>query len=74
MHFPTQTSKELDAPELVTEEASLRFPISHRAQELRRRLPQANPITYILATVAGIGVGFIVAPGVESIYRRFKRQ
>lgn len=74
MHFPTQKSKELDAPELVTEEASLRFPTSNRAQDLALAPAQANPLTYILATVAGIGVGFIVAPGVESIYRRFKRQ
>jgi hypothetical protein len=74
MHFPTQKSKELDAPDLVTEEASLRFPISNRAQELAAAPAEANPMTYILATVAGIGVGFIVAPGVESIYRRFKRQ
>jgi hypothetical protein len=73
MHFPTQTSKALDAPELVTEEASLRLPISHRAQELVESPAAANPFTYILAAVAGIGIGFIVAPGVDTIYRRFKR-
>ncbi|MDT8305168.1 MAG: cytochrome c3 family protein [Anaerolineae bacterium] len=73
MHFPVQLSKELDAPELVTEEASLRFPVTERAQQLAETPSEANPFTYILAAVAGIGIGFIVSPGVDSIYRRFKR-
>lgn len=73
MHFPTQGSKELDAPTLNTEEGSLRFPISERAEEQVDSPSGVNPITYILAAAAGIGVGFIVAPGVESLYRRIKR-
>jgi hypothetical protein len=73
MHFPTQGSKELDGPAPETQEASLRFPISQRAEELVETPSGVNPATYILAAVAGIGVGFIVAPGVETIYRRIKR-
>lgn len=73
MHFPTQDSKELDGPATGSEETSLRFPISQRAEELVEAPSGASPVTYILAAAAGIGVGFIVAPGVESLYRRIKR-
>jgi predicted CXXCH cytochrome family protein len=72
MHFPTQGSKELDGTTPDAMQTTLRFPISERAEELAEAPSGASPITYILAAAAGIGVGFIVAPGVETLYRRIK--
>lgn len=79
MHYPVQDAMgEEEEPASTTREdnilqAGLSLPTSERATRIVDEEPQSNnPLTYILAIAAGLGVGIIVTPGLDALYRRIK--
>lgn len=80
MHYPVQDAMgEEGEPAGTAEEdgtvvqAGLSLPSSDRATRIVDDEPQSrNPLTYVLAIAAGLGLGIIVTPGLDALYRRVK--
>ena len=77
MHYPVQNAMvpaeeaEAEAPIIPADFAPRAEPL---AEEVQRAPADANPLNYILAVGLGLGLGIIVAPGIESLYRQIRRR
>ena len=79
MHYPVQDAMG-DGAEVAPAnreetfvQAGLSLPTSERATRVVDDEPQSNnPLTYVLAIAAGLGLGIIVTPGLDALYRRIK--
>lgn len=82
MHYPVQDAmgdteerQETSGQEQTVMQTGLGLPTSERATEVVNDQPQSrNPLTYVLAIAAGLGLGIIVTPGLDALYRRVKGQ
>lgn len=77
MHYPVQSAmgpqEEAagEAPIVPAEFAPTPEPLAEAVQPAPR---DANPFNYVLAVGLGLGLGIIVAPGIEALYRQFRRR
>lgn len=72
MHYPVENAM---GPPEDTEVVQAGFaPPIEEPEALEASPESASPFTYILAAVVGLGVGIILTPGIEALYRRIRSQ
>jgi len=74
MHYPVREAMHLPGEDEVVQSGvtDVNNPVG-RVEALARTPEDANPFTYLLAIVVGLGVGITISPLLDSVYRRFKR-
>ncbi|MDX1688602.1 MAG: cytochrome c3 family protein [Candidatus Promineifilaceae bacterium] len=73
MHYPVREAMHLPGEDEVVQSgvSDVTNPVA-RVEALARTPEDANPFTYLLAVVVGLGVGITLSPVLDGVYRRLK--
>lgn len=75
MHYPVRDAMHLPGEDDVVEGgvADVSGPVE-QVEALARTPDDANPFTYLLAIVVGLGVGITISPAIDGLYRRLRNE